>query len=118
MTDPIDDSPLLSPSEIKQIQCIIGKFWYYGRGVDPTAITPLSSLAREQAKATSNTAAAITKFLNYLYTNSNAKIRYYASDMILKIHSDSSYLNESQARSQYGSHFYLGNDTTNNGRID
>jgi hypothetical protein len=33
--------------------------------------------------------------------------------MILKIHSDASYLSEAKARSRSGGHFYMGNQTTN-----
>jgi hypothetical protein len=48
-------------------------------------------------------------------------MRYYASDMILKIHSDASYNSESGAQSRMGGHFYLGlrnaNDNTKQGTI-
>ena len=36
------------------------------------------------------------------------KIRYYASDMILNVHSDASYLSESRARSRLAGYFFLG----------
>ena len=40
-------------------------------------------------------------------------LRYRASDMILKVHSDSSYLNEANARSCGGGHSYLGDKADN-----
>ena len=46
--------------------------------------------------------------LNYLATYSNAKIRYWQSDMRLIIHSDASFLVEWDAKSNYGGYFYLG----------
>ena len=41
-------------------------------------------------------------------THPDATIRYYASDMILNVHSDASYLTASKARSRIGGHFFLG----------
>jgi hypothetical protein len=38
----------------------------------------------------------------------NAKIRYRASDMILNVHSDASYLSAPKARSRAGDYFFLG----------
>jgi hypothetical protein len=47
--------------------------------------------------------------LDYLATHPEATIRYHASDMILHIHSDVSYLSVSNARSRLGGLFFLGN---------
>jgi hypothetical protein len=47
--------------------------------------------------------------LDYLATHPDATIRYHASDMILHIHSDASYLSVSNARSRLGGLFFLGN---------
>jgi hypothetical protein len=78
-------------------------------------------LASQQSKATQQTAADCVKFLNYCATHPEATIRYKASDMILKVQSDASYLSEPKARSRSGGHFYLGNhgttDDTSNGII-
>ena len=51
--------------------------------------------------------AAITHFLDYAATNLSAIIQYKASDMILHIDSDSSYLSEPRAYSRTGGHYYL-----------
>ena len=59
-------------------------------------------------------------FLNYCATHPDATVRFSASDMILKIHSDASYLTESHARSRVGGYFYMGNKDNsklNNGAI-
>jgi hypothetical protein len=112
LTNPINDSAPLSDTEKVCIQSIVGTNWYYARSVDPTIITALSALASQQAKPTEQTGKRIVKYLNYMVTNPNATIHYHACDMTLKIHADSSYLNEPNARSRQGAHLYLGNDTT------
>jgi hypothetical protein len=48
------------------------------------------------------------QLLDYLASNSEAKVRYYASDMIMNIHSDVSYLLETNARSRACGHFFMG----------
>ena len=88
--------------------------------VDSTLLHALNSLASEQAKATENTKAEMLHLLNYCATHPEATVRFKASDMILKVHSDASYLSESEARSRAGGYFYLGDKTnkiTNNGPI-
>ena len=46
--------------------------------------------------------------LNYMATHPDATLRYWASDMILKGHSDASYLNEDNARSSFAGYFFMG----------
>jgi hypothetical protein len=70
---------------------------------------PLNDIATEQTKATEKTQAATNQMLDYLATHPYATIRYHASDMVLHIHSDASYLSVSNARSRLGDLFFLGN---------
>jgi hypothetical protein len=59
-------------------------------------------------------------FLDYAATHQDAIITYQASDMVLAIHSDASYLSEPKARSQAGGHFFISSDTndpSNNGTV-
>jgi hypothetical protein len=70
---------------------------------------PLNDIATEQTKATEKTQAATNQLLDYLAAHPDAAIRYHASDMILHIHSDASYLSVSNARSRLGGLFSLGN---------
>jgi hypothetical protein len=100
--------PLLPPDRIKRIQQIIGTIMYYARAVDLTTLVALSSIASEQTKATQNTENRVTQLLDYLHTHKDATLRYVASDMVLNIHSDASYLSEPQARSRLGGTFFLG----------
>ena len=41
-------------------------------------------------------------------THPNAKLRYYASDMVLNVHSDASYLSAPNARSRAAGYYFLG----------
>jgi hypothetical protein len=50
----------------------------------------------------------VNQFLDYNWTHPDGVIRYRASDMILNIHSDASYLSTPKARSRAGSYFFLG----------
>ena len=51
------------------------------------------------------------KLLDYLGTQEDAVLSYHASNMIVAVHSDASYLSEPGARSRAGGHFFLSSDT-------
>jgi hypothetical protein len=68
----------------------------------------LSAIAAQQSAPTQETLVHVNQFLDYMWTHSNAKIRYRASDMILNVHSDASYLSAPKARSCEGHYFFLG----------
>jgi hypothetical protein len=61
---------------------------------------PINFLASEQSNATEVTADKVIKLLNYCNTRPETKICYRASDMILHIHSDASYLSEKRIQKQ------------------
>jgi hypothetical protein len=104
-----DETPPLTDQQCLTMQKVIGSVLYYARAVDPTVLMPLNDIATEQTKATEKTQAATNQLLDYLSTHSDAAIRYHASDMILHIHSDASYLSVSYARSRLGGLFFLDN---------
>jgi hypothetical protein len=79
---------------------------------------PLKDIATEQTKATEKTQAATNQMLDYLATHLDATIRYHASDMILHIHSDASYLSVSNARSPLGGLFFLGNESAEQDKLN
>jgi hypothetical protein len=58
--------------------------------VDPTLIMPLSTIASRLSTATATTMDAVHHLLDHCSTKPDAFIRYYASDMQLKIQSDAS----------------------------
>ena len=68
----------------------------------------LSTLASEQSKATTQTRKNTHQLLDCLGTHPDAKIRYYASDMILNVHSDASYLLARYAHRRASGHLLLG----------
>jgi hypothetical protein len=96
---PHDTSPLLSNADIKHIQCIIGSILYYARTVNLTVLMALSTIASKQSKGTEHTMTKTKQLLDYLATHPNAMVRFHASDMILNIHLDASYLLEANAHS-------------------
>jgi hypothetical protein len=108
-----DTSEPVGKDEQTHLQKVTGKFNYYARAVDPTMLTPLSALAAQQSKPTVNSMQRAQHFLDYSATQEPAVLTYRASDMILAIHSDASYLNESNARSRAGGHHFLSEDVTN-----
>jgi hypothetical protein len=60
------------------------------------------------------------QFLDYAATQDDVILTYKASDMILAIHSDASYLSEPKARSQVGGHMFMAGDDKipiNNGAV-
>ena len=86
----------------------LGDAYCYARALDNTALCGLSTLASEQGAATLTTDEKANQLLDYLATHPNATVRYYASDMVLNIHSDASYLSETRARSRVGGTYFLG----------
>ena len=60
------------------------------------------------------------QFLDYVATQEEAVLTFNASNMILEVHSDTSYLSEPKAQSRAGGNFFLTNDTNippNNGAV-
>ncbi len=105
---PIDISPKLSPTEIKEIQRVIGSIMYYAQAIDITVLVALRSIAIEQSKGMTNMMVKAKQLLDYLATYPDTTIHFRASDMTLNVHSDASYLSESEARSHTCSHFFMG----------
>ncbi len=104
---PGDTSPLLDAAGKRRIQQIVGSFLFYARAVDPTILMASSAIAAQQSAPTEETLAHVNQFLDYMWTHPDAKIRYRASDMILNVHSDASYLSAPKARSRAGGYFFL-----------
>ena len=103
-----DTSPLISAERIKKIQEVIGTFAWYSRAVDPTMAATMSSIAARQSRGTEKLEEEVAQFLDYCATHPNAGVRFVASDMLLALHSDASYLSEPDAKSRAAGHFFLG----------
>ena len=91
----------------------MGGVLYYARAVDSTVLPAPGSITSEQASATKITESKAAQLLDYLATHSKAVVRHYASDMILNIHSDASYLSESRARSRIAGELFMGSVPVN-----
>ena len=101
-SDPLDDT------DKKYVQRVLGSFLYYTRAIDLTILHALSAIASEQAKPTEKTLKRVHQLLDYMHTNPNAVIQFRASDMILNVHSDASYLSAGKGQSRAGCYFFLG----------
>ena len=104
LSEPLDENGK------KRIQEILGTLLYYARAVDPTILVTISSLSTQQAKPTMQTMKAVNHLLDYCSTHPNAVSRYHASDMVLHVESDASYLSEAKAKSRYAGYHYLSID--------
>ena len=76
--------------------------------MDTIILHTLNSIAAESSKPTDRTMERVEQLLDYMHTYPNAVVRYYASDMILNVHSDASYLSAGRGRSRAGGYFFLG----------
>ncbi len=113
-------APPLNANDKKFIQQVCGKLLFLGRAVDSTILCPVSAIATQLSQPTEETMLHTQQLLDYLASQEEAVLTYNASDMILAIHSDASYLSEPKAQTCTGGHFFLSSDTTipaNNGAI-
>jgi hypothetical protein len=113
-------APLLNYKAKRFIQQVCGKFLFLGRAVDITLLCPISAIASQSSKLTTDTMQQTLQLLDYLATQEDAVLSYHTIDMVLAVHSDASYLSEPKAHSRAGGHFFLSSDTTippNNGAV-
>jgi hypothetical protein len=114
---PHDDLQKLNDTKIKQAQKIVGSILYYARAVDMTVLMALSTIASEQTKDTKRTLEKAYQVIDYLATHPNAVVQFCASDMVMNIHSDASYLSEPNAHSRACGHFFMGSVPRNGDSI-
>jgi hypothetical protein len=91
---------------------VLGTLLFYARAIDSTLLTAIGELATEQSEGTKTTMDKLAQLLNYCATNPDATVRFTASDMILAVESDASYLSVVKARSRAAGYFYLTNTPT------
>jgi hypothetical protein len=113
-------APLLDNKAKCFIQQVCSKPLFCGTAVDSTLLCPISAIAAQLSKPTTDTMQQTLQLLDYLATQEEAVLPYHASNMVLAVHSDASYLSEPKARSRAGGYFFLSSDTTilpNNGAV-
>jgi hypothetical protein len=80
---------------------------YYGRLVDARILQATCALASEQATATLGTLKRLERLLGFVSGHRFGRIVFHASDMVLSVLSDASYLSRPRARSVAGSFHHL-----------
>ena len=104
-------APKLSEPDTLRVRQVVGRFLFYARAIDSNLLMALNTIATQQENATERTAMLVTHMLNYCATFPDAILTYDASDMILHIQSDASFLSEPKAKSRGGGYLYLSNNT-------
>ncbi len=92
----------LTPGQILYVQEVVGIFLYYSRAVDPLMITAINKIRSRQARADVSILPDIERFFQYASRWHSNVMRIHASNMILNVHSDASYLSKTKARSRAG----------------
>jgi hypothetical protein len=113
-------TPLLEDKAKRFIQQVCDKFLFLSIAVGSTLLCPISAVASRLSKPMKDTMWQTLQLLNYLATQEDAVLSYYASSMVLAVHSNTSYLSEPKACSRAGKHFFLSSNTTvppNNGAV-
>ena len=105
--DNINDSPALPPKTVRIVQQIFSTLLYYSIVVNVTMLVSLRSIAATQSQDTDKTYDKILWLINYAATHPDAIICYPASNMILHVHIDASYLSEPKACSCAGGHYFI-----------
>ncbi len=82
---------------------------YYGQAVDSRLLPATCALASEQSSPTHATMLRFERLLGFASAHLNERKIYRASDMVLRILSDASYLSRPNARSVAGNFHFLGN---------
>jgi hypothetical protein len=113
-------APLLDDKAKQVIQQVCGKFLFLGRAVNSILLCPISVIALQSSKPTEDAMQQALQLLDYLAMQEDTVLSYHASNVVLEVHSNASYLSKPKAQSRAGGHFFLSSDTTvppNNGAI-
>ena len=94
-------------SKKKKVQHIVGTLLYYAQAIDCTILTALNNTTKNKSKPKENTSESINHLLDCSETHTNAVVRYKASDMVLNVHRNASYLSEQKSQSRVGGHYFL-----------
>jgi hypothetical protein len=102
-----DSTTALDATDKLRILEVLGTLLFYARAIDSTLLTAIGELATEQAGGTKTTMEKLSQLLNYCATHPDATVRFTASDMLLAVESDASYLSVIKTRSRAAGYFYL-----------
>ena len=118
----IQYAPQKEPSSLPQekityMQKVAGSLLYFAHSLDSLLLAGLNNFAIDISTADETTLANVNHMLNYVATNPNPMILFKRSNMILKAHSDASYLCAPKARSRGASYIFLGDEKLLNGPL-
>ena len=107
-SEPQDNTKKQNAEDTKYVQRVMGSFLYYGGAVDSLLLHALCTITSTKTAPTENIKKQVDTFLNYMSWHPTAIVRLYTSDMILQVHSDTSYLTAPKTQSRTGGNFFLG----------
>ena len=107
-----DTSSPLNKKLTTKVQSIVGSLLYYARAIDSSLLPALNTISTYQSAPTENTLRMCHRLLDYVATYPTSRLRYYANNMILDVHSDAAYLVAPKARSRIAGFFKLGTNET------
>jgi hypothetical protein len=81
-----------NPSQAKELQVAVGFLLYYGRCVDGRILPATCALASDQASPTLFAMARLQRLLGYVAAHPDGRKIFRASDMLLRVLSDASFL--------------------------
>jgi hypothetical protein len=97
---PLDETLPATKDDQKLICQVVDVLLYYARAVDSMLLIALSSLASAQAAPTQHTMTLIRWSLDYVATNPDSILTYKKSNMVLAVHSGTSYLSKAAATAE------------------
>ena len=80
--------PPLSKEKRKYVQQVVGGFLFYTRAIGMTIFLALIAITSNQVSLNQAIVKIVHRLLKYIATHPKTVIRYYASDIILNVHSD------------------------------
>jgi hypothetical protein len=113
----VDLSTRASEPQKRLLQSVVGTLLYYSRAVDPSILTAVLELGSTQSQPTEKDMDKMNRLLQYVSAHPHNAIRYYASDMVLQLMSDASFLSRPKARSVAGLSSYFGQPHMINGPV-
>ena len=105
-----DSRPLLESLVIKRVQGIISTLLYYEQPINNNMLVTFRSIGSQKASSTERTTSSTTQLLDYIVTYPNYGITYRTRSMVLTGHYNTSFLNETKARSRAEAHIFIPKD--------
>jgi hypothetical protein len=116
----VDLTTSLSAADTLEMQELVGCILFYARAIDSTMLPAVNHISSVQSQLTLYVQQMGQRLLAYGAAYPNNVLVYHASDMLLKLQSDCSYLSRPRAGSVVGGLGYLGSHsdpTTINGAV-